>query len=236
MRAFLVTSESRLFAPFAVQCESSPSPSPSLPPSLSSCQSMLIRSDPDSSISLSPSHGWRPPGIGETIRIGAGQIISSCSVPAVWLVVGRGRDGELLLLAAALNVVNGGSHAKDKLATEALLFKTKTPRSFDVFQNDDGPQKIFDALKDPCCMFFGSEHRVVSIVVASFYLNIPKDALKVMCKSFGIDHPAVLIKDPYPKIAGDALKVTCKSLVSDYPVVLIVDPFNPKTLEMLSKS
>ncbi|XP_039168034.1 uncharacterized protein LOC104438515 isoform X2 [Eucalyptus grandis] len=220
MRAFLVTSESRLFAPFAVQCESSPSPSPSLPPSLSSCQSMLIRSDPDSSISLSPSHGWRPPGIGETIRIGAGQIISSCSVPAVWLVVGRGRDGELLLLAAALNVVNGGSHAKDKLATE----------------NDDGPQKIFDALKDPCCMFFGSEHRVVSIVVASFYLNIPKDALKVMCKSFGIDHPAVLIKDPYPKIAGDALKVTCKSLVSDYPVVLIVDPFNPKTLEMLSKS
>lgn len=134
-------------------------------------------------------------------------------IPLYKLVVGHGPDGELLLLAAALNVVNGGSHAEDKLATE----------------HDDGPQKIFeDALKDPCCMFFGSEHRVVSIVVASLYLNIPKDGVKVMCKSFGSDHPAVLIKDPYPKIAGDALKVTCKSLVSDYPVVLIVDSFNPK--------
>ncbi|KAI6697924.1 hypothetical protein NL676_018043 [Syzygium grande] len=116
----------------------------------------------------------------------------------------------LVLPVPAFNVINGGSHAGNKLAMQKFMILPVGASSFKEAMNMG--VEVYDHLKTVIKMKYGQ-------------------AATNVCEAGGF----IKNNDGSQKIPGDALGNVYKSLVCDYATVSIEDPFDQDDLEHYAK-
>ncbi|KAI3704915.1 hypothetical protein L1987_75144 [Smallanthus sonchifolius] len=119
----------------------------------------------------------------------------------------------LVLPVPAFNVINGGSHAGNKLAMQEFMILPVGASSF----------------KEAMKMGVEVYHNLKSVIKKKY----GQDATNVGDE--GGFAPNIQNNDGSQKISGDSLKNVYKSFVSDYPIVSIEDPFDQDDWEHYAK-
>ncbi|KAG5100432.1 hypothetical protein JHK82_045484 [Glycine max] len=142
----------------------------------------------------------------------------------------------LVLPVPSFNVINGGSHAGNKLAMQEFMilpvgassFKEAMKMGVEVYHHLKENKEGLELLKTAIAKAGYTGKVVIGMDVAAseFYDN--KD--KTYDLNFKEEN-----NDGSQKISGDSLKNVYKSYVTDYPIVSIEDPFDQDDWEHYAK-
>ncbi|KAG7543607.1 Enolase C-terminal TIM barrel domain, partial [Arabidopsis thaliana x Arabidopsis arenosa] len=137
----------------------------------------------------------------------------------------RTRFGKIVLPVPAFNVINGGSHAGNKLAMQEFMILPVGASSFkeamkmgdfapNIQENKEGLELLKTAIEK--AGYTGKVVIGMDVAASEFYSSDKKYDLNFKEEN----------NDGSQKISGDALKDLYKSFVSEYPNVSIEDPFD----------
>ncbi|CAH8276634.1 unnamed protein product [Arabidopsis lyrata] len=135
------------------------------------------------------------------------------------------RFGKIVLPVPAFNVINGGSHAGNKLAMQEFMILPVGASSFkeamkmgdfapNIQENKEGLELLKTAIEK--AGYTGKVVIGMDVAASEFYSSDKKYDLNFKEEN----------NDGSQKISGDALKDLYKSFVSEYPNVSIEDPFD----------
>ncbi|KAG6576785.1 Enolase, partial [Cucurbita argyrosperma subsp. sororia] len=143
---------------------------------------------------------------------------------------------KLVLPVPAFNVINGGSHAGNKLAMQEFMilpvgassFKEAMKMGVEVYHHLKENKEGLELLKVAIAKAGYTGKVVIGMDVAAseFYDN--------KAKTYDLNFKEEN-NDGSEKISGDSLKNVYKSYVTDYPIVSIEDPFDQDDWENYAK-
>ncbi|KAF2311756.1 hypothetical protein GH714_026527 [Hevea brasiliensis] len=147
------------------------------------------------------------------------------NIPLYQHIANLAGNKTLVLPVPAFNVINGGSHAGNKLAMQAVIKKKYGQDATNVGdeggfapniqENKEGLELLKTAIAK--AGYTGKVVIGMDVAASEFYDN--KD--KTYDLNFKEEN-----NDGSQKISGDSLKNEYKSFVTDYPIVSIEDPFD----------
>ncbi|VAI26498.1 unnamed protein product [Triticum turgidum subsp. durum] len=139
-------------------------------------------------------------------------------IPLYQHIANLAGNKQLVLPVPAFNVINGGSHAGNKLAMQEFMILPTGAASFKEAMKMG--VEVYHNLKSVIKKKYGQDATNVGDE-GGFAPNIQDDKDKTYDLNFKEEN-----NDGSQKISGDSLKNVYKSFVSEYPIVSIEDPFD----------